>query len=77
MSANLRQRYDDEGNKYVSVEDVLKLLAHIINMEGMHPVAVEALDGLGIGLALALKVVTLDDLPENTRALLLERYGHV
>jgi len=75
MSSNLRKA-DLDGQLYVNVQDLMRLMVEVMTMEGLHPEAVKAIDGLGMGISLALNVVTLADLPENTQAVLRDRYGH-
>ena len=75
MASNLRKA-DLDGQLYVNVQDLMKLMVEIMTMEGLHPEAVRAIDGLGMGISLALGIVTLADLPESTQLILRERYGH-
>lgn len=73
--SNLRKTHVD-GELYVNVRDLLKLLDDIMHMEGLNPESIKTLDGLGMGLALTLNVVSVADLPENVQTLIRERYDH-
>jgi hypothetical protein len=75
MSHNLRKgSFDDE--LYVNVKDLFKLMVDVMTMDGIHPEAAKALDGLGIGLAIALGVVSPENLPGGITTILDERLDH-
>lgn len=75
MSHNLRKgSFEDE--MYVNVRDLFSLMVDVMTMDGIHPEAVKAIDGLGIGLAISLGVVSPENLPGGAKAILNERLGH-
>lgn len=69
MSASLRSKNID-GQQYVHVNDLLNLMLDVMTMDSLHPVAVEAIDGLAVGLCLNLGITTLLDLPENLQQII-------
>lgn len=71
MAHNLRNVVVDD-EKYVSINDLFKVMFDVMTMEGLHPEAIKALDGFGTGLALALNVISIDDLSADVRAKILK-----
>ena len=71
MAHNLRTTTVN-GEKYVSVHDVLRMILDVATMDSLHPYAVQALDGFGTGLAISLDVVKINDLPDFLKKLKLE-----
>lgn len=65
-TGNLRKREVD-GELYVHVQDLFRLMVDVMTMDSLPPEAVKAIDGLGTGLALALNVTSLKDLEEFTK----------
>lgn len=64
MAHNLRRTQVD-GDTYVNVTDLLKMIYEIVQMDGLHPEAAKALGGFSTGLALSLEIVSLSDLPDQ------------
>lgn len=79
MAHNLRTT-TIKGEKYVSTTDLFKLLVEVMTMDSLHPAAIQALDGLGTGLAITLGIVEVKDLPEYLKKLKAEvdsdKYGN-
>lgn len=71
MAHNLRTT-TVKGEKYVSVTDLFKLLIEVMTLDSLHPAAVQALDGLGTGLAITLDMVEIKDLPAYLQKLKAE-----
>jgi hypothetical protein len=71
MAHNLRTT-TVKGEKYVSATDLFKLLMEVMTLDSLHPAAIQALDGLGTGLAITLDMVDLKDLPEYLQKLKAE-----
>lgn len=64
--SNLRKRTID-GELYVSVNDLFKLMVDVMTMDSLTPEAIRAIDGLGTGLALSLGMTSLKDLEDFTK----------
>ncbi len=71
MAHNLRTTMV-KGEKFVSVTDLFKLLIEVMTLDSLHPAAIQALDGLGTGLAISLDMVEIKDLPEYLQRLKAE-----
>lgn len=71
MIQNLRTKKIDD-QMYVNVSDLLRLMVDVMNVDGMHPHAIQAIDGLGVGLALRLNVISLEDIPGGVKKILEE-----
>jgi hypothetical protein len=68
MAHNLRKRVV-EDELYVNVNDLFKVMVEVMTLDSLHPAAIQAIDGLGVGLGIILGVVKIEDLPENSKAL--------
>lgn len=75
MAHNLRNEEID-GEKYINVNDLFKMMYDVMTMEGLHPEAVKALDGFGTGLALTLNVIKIEDLSEDIQEKILKGKVH-
>lgn len=72
MSFKLRDITVNE-QRYINVNDLFRLMLDVMTMDSLNPEAIKAIDGLAIGLALSLDMVTLADLPESIRDVIDDR----